>query len=257
MNYSWGGRGRSCSACDSTIGFFGLKIVDPASPYFDGVTINRGDIIRILYNSEFDGFPNLGLNADEATGFPIVDPEYANDFYYFDLLGFDIAQMSWKPQPSRTLGRWIEFQHLPESGRVINLAATDWDGDGDFSSSDFILAFRSNAYEKASVVAATPAASLTVREIPGEYVAAAIMAQSNESKSNRRSALASESVDLAFQQDDQIKDSKPATFNAQSRPVSFFESIADLKAKTLSDSETSSDLQSLESSFWRRSETGI
>ena len=104
------------------------------------MTINRGDIIRILYNSEFDGFPNLGLNADEATGFPIVDPEYANDFYYFDLLGFDIAQMSWKPQPSRTLGRWIEFQHLPESGRVINLAATDWDGDGDFSSSDFILA---------------------------------------------------------------------------------------------------------------------
>ena len=73
-------------ACDSTIGFSGLKIVDPAAPYFDGVNINRGDIIRIPYNSEFDGFPNLGLNADDATGFPIVDPEYANDFYYFDLL---------------------------------------------------------------------------------------------------------------------------------------------------------------------------
>ena len=381
MNYSWGGRGRSCSACDSTIGFSGLKIVDPAAPYFDGVTINRGDIIRIPYNSEFDGFPNLGLNADDATGFPIVDPEYANDFYYFDLLGFDIAQMSWKPQPSRTLGGWIEFQHRPESGRVINLAATDWanfafgdedvkaltgkmieyllaeqfvppplgdfdfndqlnvddidrltiavrqqqsplwkydlnqdgrlnaidrdtwmeakgtswgdvnldgrftsqdlvqvfiageyednvpgnstfaegdwDGDGDFSSSDFILAFRSNAYEKASAVAATSVAPLTAREMPGEYVAAAIMAQSTESQSHRRSALEGESVDLAFQRDDPIKDIKPATVNAPSRPVSFFESIADLKARAVSDSETSSDLQSLESSFQRRSETGI
>ena len=117
--------------------------------------------------------------------------------------------------------------------------------------------FRSNAYEKSSAVAATSVTPLTAREMPAEYVAAAIMAQSTESQSNRRSALESESVDLSFQRDDPIKDIKPATVNAPSRPVAFFESIADLKAKTLSDSETSSDLQSLESSFWRRPETGI
>ena len=77
MNYSWSGRGRSCSACDSTVGFSDLKIVDPAAPYFDGVNINWGDMIRIPYNSEFNEFPYLGLNDDDATGFPIVDPEYA------------------------------------------------------------------------------------------------------------------------------------------------------------------------------------
>ena len=387
MDYSWGGRGKTCTGCDPEVGFGGFKIVDPSAPYFEGAKnffgddFSRGDIIYVVFNSEYDGFPNLGLNADDSTGFPIVDPEYANGFYYFDLLGFDVAQKSWKRLPSRTLGGWIEFQHRPESGRVINLGATDWanfafgnedvkkltgnmidyllaeqfvppslgdfdfndqlnvddidrltiavrqqqsplwkydlnqdgrlnaidrdtwmeakgtswgdvnldgrftsqdlvqvfiageyednvpgnstfaegdwDGDGDFSSSDFILAFRSNAYEKASAVAATSVAPLTAREMPGEYVAAAIMAQSTESQSHRRSALEGESVDLAFQRDDPIKDIKPATVNAPSRPVSFFESIADLKAKTLSDSETSSDLQSLESSFQRRSETGI
>ncbi|MDG2383008.1 MAG: hypothetical protein P8N76_15175 [Pirellulaceae bacterium] len=126
MNYCWGGRGNTCGKCDPSVGFRGYKVVDTTAPFFRGLELERGEILRIPYNSECDGFPNLGLDSDDATGFPIVDPEYSSDYYFFDLYGFEFAQMSWKPSPGRTLGGWIEFQHTPNSGRVLNVGATDW-----------------------------------------------------------------------------------------------------------------------------------
>ncbi|MCA9198384.1 MAG: hypothetical protein KDA87_12630 [Planctomycetales bacterium] len=126
MNYPWGGRGNTCGACDRNVGFAGYKIVQTEAPFFDGVDLERGDIVSLPFNSEFDGFPNLGLDGDDATGFPIVDPEYSSDFYFFDLFGFEIAQLFRRPAPSRTLGGWIEFQRSPNTGRVLNVGATDW-----------------------------------------------------------------------------------------------------------------------------------
>ncbi len=121
LNYYWGGRGHMCPACDVSLGFDGYKIVDTSAPYFDHLDVTRGDILRMPFTSEYDGFPNLGLDADDATGFPIVDPKYSSQFYYFDLIGFEFAQLFKQRLPSRTLGGWIEFQHTPASGRVINV----------------------------------------------------------------------------------------------------------------------------------------
>ena len=126
MNYSWGGRGNTCGKCDPEVGFRGYKIVETTAPFFSDLGLERGQILRIPYNSEYDGFPNLGLDGDDENGFPIVDPDYSSDFYFFKLYGFEFAQLSWKPAPGRTLGGWIEFQHTPITGRVINVGATDW-----------------------------------------------------------------------------------------------------------------------------------
>ena len=130
LDYSWGGRGRFCGPCNPFIGYSGYKIVRTDAPFFENVDIQRGEILRMPFTSEYDGFPNLGLDGDDRTGFPIVDPDYSSHFFYFDLFGFDFAQLFTKPAPSRTLGGWIEFQHSPTAGRVLNVGATDWANDG-------------------------------------------------------------------------------------------------------------------------------
>ena len=37
------------------------------------------------WTSEFDGFPNLGLDNVDATGFPIIDPAYSTNFHFLDV----------------------------------------------------------------------------------------------------------------------------------------------------------------------------
>ncbi len=126
MNYHMGGRGNTCGHCSPDIGFGGYRIIHNQAPFFEGVNFDRGDLMIMRWTSEFDGFPNLGLDNVDATGFPIIDPAYSTNFHFFDVYGFEIAQGQRATLPRRTLGGWIEYQDTPTTGRVINTGASDW-----------------------------------------------------------------------------------------------------------------------------------
>lgn len=65
-------------------GWNGYKIVNPASPLFEGLTLEKGDIIS-LPSLEYDGAPMLGYDEE---GDPILD-RAALGFEKIELLGFD------------------------------------------------------------------------------------------------------------------------------------------------------------------------
>ena len=100
----------------SDYGWDGFKIVQPASPLFEGLNLKRGDIIS-LPTVEYDGAPVAG---QDQYGYPLVDNE-ALGFNKIELLGFDKGFRG-----VETTATFIVFQKSPTSGIIVNTASTDW-----------------------------------------------------------------------------------------------------------------------------------
>lgn len=97
-------------------GWDGYKIVEPASPLFEGLDLARGDIIS-LPSLEYDGAPVSGYDAE---GYPVIDNAILN-FDKIELLAFDKGH-----RVTDTNATLIVFRKAPTAGIVINTATTDW-----------------------------------------------------------------------------------------------------------------------------------
>jgi hypothetical protein len=97
-------------------GWNGYKIVAPSSPLFEGLNLNKGDIIS-LPTVEYDGAPIVSFDVD---GYPVVDKNALN-FTRIELLGFDKGF-----RVNETIATFIVFQKTESSGIIINAASTDW-----------------------------------------------------------------------------------------------------------------------------------
>ena len=97
-------------------GWDGYKIANPKSPLFEGLNLNRGDIIR-LPSGECDGAPINGFDAD---GFPILDNKY--NFVKYELIGFDKGSRG----GAETYPTFIAMKATTTSGIIINMGACDW-----------------------------------------------------------------------------------------------------------------------------------
>ena len=97
-------------------GWNGYKIVNPSSPLFEGLTLEKGDIIS-LPSLEYDGAPLSGYDEE---GYPILD-RAALGFEKIELLGFDKGF-----RVTETTATFIVFRKSSNSGLVINTGTTDW-----------------------------------------------------------------------------------------------------------------------------------
>ena len=75
-----------------------------------------GDTIFVT-TDEYDGMP---INGFDSLGYPIANLAALN-FYHFELIGFDLADTI-----HNGIGSWIYGQKTPTSGKIINVASTDW-----------------------------------------------------------------------------------------------------------------------------------
>jgi hypothetical protein len=98
-------------------GWDGYKIVNDASPLLYGLTLKRGDILK-LPSGEYDGAP---IKAFDSSGFPIVDNDELG-FHKIELIGFDKGSRFNK----ETIGTFIVMQKTKSSGIIINAASYDW-----------------------------------------------------------------------------------------------------------------------------------
>lgn len=122
------------------MGWDGYKIVNPASPLFEGLTLEKGDVIS-LPSLEYDGAPLSGYDVE---GYPILD-HAALGFEKIELLGFDKGFRG-----TETTATFIIFRKSSSSGVVINMATTDWCSTGGMggSSGDAIKMITRNALYK-------------------------------------------------------------------------------------------------------------
>ena len=102
------------------LGWNGYKIVTPESPLFEGLGLNKGDILP-LPSLEYDGSPISGF---DSAGYPIID-KGALGFEKIELLAFDKGYRA-----AETVATFIVFQKTREAGVVINTASTDWCSSG-------------------------------------------------------------------------------------------------------------------------------
>jgi hypothetical protein len=101
-------------------GWDGFKIVNEDSPLFDGLDLQKGQIISCP-TVEWDGAP---IASFDANGYPVIDNTLLN-FDQVELLAFDKGFRS-----IETYGTFIVFRRTPSSGVVINTASTDWCSSG-------------------------------------------------------------------------------------------------------------------------------
>jgi hypothetical protein len=97
-------------------GWDGYRIAEPTSPLFQGLNLQRGDIIS-LPSLEYDGAPVAEYDEE---GYPVLDTE-ALGFDKIELLAFDRGY-----RVTETTGTFIAFRKNQSSGIVINTASTDW-----------------------------------------------------------------------------------------------------------------------------------
>ncbi len=98
-------------------GWDGYKIVNASSPLLEGLTLKRGDILK-LPSGEYDGAPIKGFDIN---GFPMVDNDELG-FHKVDLVGYDKGSRLNK----ETIGTFIVMQKTKSSGILINAASNDW-----------------------------------------------------------------------------------------------------------------------------------
>lgn len=121
-------------------GWNGYRIVEPSSPLFEGLALEKGQIIA-LPSLEYDGAPLAGFDDQ---GYPLID----NTILRFDdveLLAFDKGFRG-----VETNATFIVFRKKPGSGIIVNTATTDWCSSGGMGgpSGDVIKKITHNALTK-------------------------------------------------------------------------------------------------------------
>jgi hypothetical protein len=122
-------------------GWDGFKIANPKSPLLEGLSVSRGDIIRVP-SDECDGAPIKGFDAD---GFPILDNKY--NFAKYELIGFDKGARA----GAETYPTFIAMRATATSGIIINMGACDWcsiSGVGQSGGSNMVKTITKNAITK-------------------------------------------------------------------------------------------------------------
>ncbi|HEY9488937.1 MAG TPA: N,N-dimethylformamidase beta subunit family domain-containing protein [Chryseosolibacter sp.] len=97
-------------------GWDGYKIANPLSPIFEGLDLDKGDIIA-LPSLEYDGAPLSGFDDE---GYPLVDTD-ALGFEKVELLAFDRGF-----RVVETTATFVVFKKTSLSGVIINTSTTDW-----------------------------------------------------------------------------------------------------------------------------------
>jgi len=94
-----------------------LKIINEKSPLLDGTNLKNGDTLS-LPTHEFDGPPVEGFTSDSI---PIINNKMLG-FYKIEPIGFTWGDY----YNQKKIVTWIVFQKTPISGKVINVASTNW-----------------------------------------------------------------------------------------------------------------------------------
>ncbi|MGB7739140.1 MAG: N,N-dimethylformamidase beta subunit family domain-containing protein, partial [Steroidobacteraceae bacterium] len=99
-------------------GWDGFRILQPGSPIFRGLKIQRRDVIH-MPTVEYDGAPLL--NNPVTEGEPQLDLAALGAFRA-ELIGYDYGARG----GADTVGTWLVYQRTSSSGIVINGASTNW-----------------------------------------------------------------------------------------------------------------------------------
>lgn len=97
-------------------GWDGFKICTNTSPILNGTNLKKGDIL-VLPSAEYDGTPLEKFDEEE---YPILDNSTLK-FYKSEIVGFDLG---FRERP--TCGTFMVIQKTQTSGKIINVATTDW-----------------------------------------------------------------------------------------------------------------------------------
>ena len=108
VDFEHGGYGKK-----SDDGWDGFKIIEPDSPIFEGLDIEKNDVLRVKTH-EYDG-ADLKFSDGQVT----LNNTFG--FHRYELIGYDLA--SRKPGSNAA---WVIVRHEPNTGLIINTASTDW-----------------------------------------------------------------------------------------------------------------------------------
>lgn len=103
-------------------GVYGFKVLNPASPLFNGTGLSYHDTLACISNEDdatlFSGF--------EANGDPILD-SVSLGFCQIEMIAYDWGQsLSYPNAPQTGYGTFVIFRKTPFSGTVINVANSNW-----------------------------------------------------------------------------------------------------------------------------------
>lgn len=97
-------------------GWDGFKVILPEHPIFHGTSLSKGEVLPMKTN-EYDGTIIKEFNQE---GHPVIDKDSLG-FFSADILAYDFGIRS-----QTTVGTAIDFRKTEDSGRIINLASTNW-----------------------------------------------------------------------------------------------------------------------------------
>ena len=110
LNFDFGGYGKK-----EDKGWDGFKIINPSSVFLKGTNLKKNDILSIP-TDEYDGADLEFTNNN--TDVKLVN---SNDFYRYELIGYDLGS-----RKEKSNGSWILMQNKENSGTVINTGSTNW-----------------------------------------------------------------------------------------------------------------------------------